>query len=387
MIQESGDKAEIELLFHNKKLTADARLLKIYEYFSTPLSLDEAHLRYNIPFHILHYLVEQFLIIEQEKESCFSLGFLNKAAPAIGKPISWGELLCSQVQDYQSYIVLGIPVDIGAEFGGTRSGPSLIRQNIADEALLSKAVDIFHYETKKIINIKQLQVFDCGDITWNLGESLDSVALRAEQVYSMVFDKKFRCISLGGDHSISKFALKTLLKQEEIQVVHFDAHHDLYQPNHQHYIENHATVFCELLEDKNLLSLTQIGLRTLENFDNKAYRNSNSRLHCISSLEVYNKDYMRHLAHLDPSVPLYISFDIDCLAFPVFHETGTPIVGGLHYYDALNILIYLFQHHQVIGIDFVELRGGRQENMGLQYICQYIYQYFFHRCPSAPFAS
>ena len=41
-----------------------------------------------------------------------------------------------------------------------------------------------------------------------------------------------------------------------------------------------------------------------------------------------------------PNIPYYLSFDIDCLSPNVTADTGTPLIGGLTYYQALSLMDY-----------------------------------------------
>ena len=52
---------------------------------------------------------------------------------------------------------------------------------------------------------------------------------------------------------------------------------------------------------------------------------------------------------------IYISFDVDGLDPSIMPATGTPVPGGLGYYESLNLIKNLIKGRQVVGFDVVEL--------------------------------
>ncbi|MGB1181556.1 MAG: arginase family protein, partial [Candidatus Puniceispirillaceae bacterium] len=52
---------------------------------------------------------------------------------------------------------------------------------------------------------------------------------------------------------------------------------------------------------------------------------------------------------------LYISFDLDGLDPSILPATGTPVPGGLGYYQALDLVASAAKGRQIIGMDIVEL--------------------------------
>ena len=52
---------------------------------------------------------------------------------------------------------------------------------------------------------------------------------------------------------------------------------------------------------------------------------------------------------------IYISFDVDGLDPSVMPATGTPVPGGLGYYESLHLIEDLIKGKEVVGFDVVEL--------------------------------
>jgi arginase family enzyme len=60
---------------------------------------------------------------------------------------------------------------------------------------------------------------------------------------------------------------------------------------------------------------------------------------------------------LPRGIPYYLSFDIDGVSPSFAPETGTPIIGGLTYYQAVELVDYVARNFQLAGVDFVEVGG------------------------------
>ena len=52
---------------------------------------------------------------------------------------------------------------------------------------------------------------------------------------------------------------------------------------------------------------------------------------------------------------VYISFDVDGLDPSIMPATGTPVPGGISYYESLNLIKKMIKGREVIGFDMVEL--------------------------------
>jgi len=77
---------------------------------------------------------------------------------------------------------------------------------------------------------------------------------------SAIKDEKW--IGLGGDHSLSFPMVRGLGNLKPFHIIHFDAHPDLY-PSFQDSLLSHACPFNRIMENQLCESLTQIGIRTM----------------------------------------------------------------------------------------------------------------------------
>jgi agmatinase len=51
---------------------------------------------------------------------------------------------------------------------------------------------------------------------------------------------------------------------------------------------------------------------------------------------------------------VFVTFDVDGLDPSVMPATGTPVIGGLFWYDVIRILRKVASAHRIVGCDIVE---------------------------------
>jgi agmatinase len=183
--------------------------------------------------------------------------------------------------------------------------------------------------------------FEAGDIEPVAGT--DMFTLIENSVYTLIADG-MAPISLGGDHSITYPIVRAFARKfQNLSVVHFDAHHDLYE-SYQGNRYSHASPFARIMEHKLVKRLVQVGIRT----STKDQRDQ-VRKFGVESIE------MRQLTdslQLEFDSPVYISFDVDALdpAFAPGVSHREP--GGMTTRQAIDLIQRL--QGQVVGADIVE---------------------------------
>lgn len=159
-------------------------------------------------------------------------------------------------------------------------------------------------------------------------------------------------VLLGGEHSISYGALKACKeKYGNIGVVQFDAHADL-RNEYGGSKWSHASVMRRAVDDLSL-PLVQFGNRAfcLEEYEaRKAYN--------VCS---FDAEFLAHNSLPENAIPkdfpehIFITFDVDGLDPSIIPDTGTPVAGGLMWYQALDLAKFSLQGRRLIGFDVVEL--------------------------------
>jgi len=147
-------------------------------------------------------------------------------------------------------------------------------------------------------------------------------------------------IALGGEHSITPNVIKTL-KQENLSILHIDAHADL-KDEFDNSKDSHACAMRRTFEiNKNI---TQVGIRS-QSKEEKEFAKENN----IKQLSI-NDNILENLKE-----NVYISLDLDALDPKEMPAVGTPEPNGLTFKEIKNLLKQVFQNKNVIGIDIVEL--------------------------------
>ena len=163
-----------------------------------------------------------------------------------------------------------------------------------------------------------------------------------------------RLLSIGGDHSIAFPLIRAHAETyPKLHILQIDAHGDLYE-NFDDNPFSHASPFARLLEDGQIASLTQVGIRALN-----THQREQVKRYGVQMMEMrhFNPDFIHDLQG-----PLYISLDLDGLdpAFAPGVSHHEP--GGLSTRQVLDLLQGI--NVPVIGADLVEYNPARDvQNM------------------------
>ena len=254
------------------------------------------------------------------------------------------------------FVVAGVPWD-GATTNrpGARFGPGEIR----------RASHMLCDGTHPLLGVAPVEhMADCGDLMLP-NTSLEGMrAALAPQVAQLL--KRHHMIWLGGDHSITLSLLRAYREHfgRPLAMIHFDAHCDTWT-SHFDEPSGHGTWVYEALNEQLIdpkLSI-QIGIRSAAAPETANYVADKGGL-------IYTARDLRGLVsatQLAPvlaavrarlagaeRVPLYLTFDIDCLDPAYAPGTGTPEPGGLSSSQALTLLEELRDLNWV-GMDLCEV--------------------------------
>ena len=155
---------------------------------------------------------------------------------------------------------------------------------------------------------------------------------------------------LGGDHSITFPVLRAIAaKHGPVEILHFDAHPDLYDEldGNRH---SHGCPFARILGEGLARRLVQIGIRTLNPHQLEQAQRFGVEIHTM-------RDLSKQAPRFEFSGPLYLSFDLD--AFDPAHAPGVSHhePGGLSVRQALDWIQAL--ETPLVGADIVELNPPR----------------------------
>ena len=159
-------------------------------------------------------------------------------------------------------------------------------------------------------------------------------------------------VTLGGEHSISYGAVMGVVDalNAPIGLVHIDAHAD-FRDAYQGHAHSHASVMNLLAKEG--LPMASFGVRALAEEEEAARRAHGVITHDgpelvrgqVSSVTLPD-DFPDHI---------YVTFDLDGLDPSVLPATGTPVPGGLGFYQSLDLVESTLKGRKCVGIDIVEL--------------------------------
>ena len=254
------------------------------------------------------------------------------------------------------YVIAGVPWD-GATTNrpGARMGPGEIRR--ASHMLCDGIHPAYRLSPTA-------DLADCGDLTLPntaLGSMRAALEPQARALLS-----RHHMVWLGGDHSITLSLLRAYRAQvgRPLALLHFDAHCDTWE-SHFDEPSGHGTWVYEALGEQLIdpkLSV-QFGIRSAAApATANMVADRGGLIYTARDLRgLYNSAQLapvtsavRARLTAQPAVPVYLSFDIDCLDPAFAPGTGTPEPGGLTTTQALTLLEDL-DDLNYIGMDLCEV--------------------------------
>ena len=238
--------------------------------------------------------------------------------------------------------ILPVPLEKTVSYGkGTSRGPqAIIKASNELERYTGKSEPCIHgIHTHPLLNCNKPLKVIMSDI---------------ENITKDITKQKKIPVILGGEHSITYGAVNgvykglDLPKKDDIGIIQIDAHADL-RKNYENEAHSHASVMYLLGNEK--YKIAQFGVRALskEEVENRKIFN----ILFLDARDIYYKKKFK--LPLNFPQKIYISFDVDGLDPSIMPATGTPVPGGLGYYESLNLIKNLIKGRQVVGFDVVEL--------------------------------
>ena len=243
-------------------------------------------------------------------------------------------------------VLMGIPYDLGTTGrAGTRHGPQAVR--LASANLRWEMREKRHpwgYSA-----FERFKILDFGDLEFPPGESEDMVNRVIDNVESIhALGKKTLCI--GGDHFITLPLLRAVHKHRgTLALIQFDAHTDTYEESDKY---DHGGMFHTAPKERLIVPecSIQLGIRTAYDRDSHEFK----VIPADKLNDMTISDIQSEVMECVGNMPIYLTFDIDCLDPAYAPGTGTPVVGGISSDRALKMIRSL-KGSNVVGADVVEV--------------------------------
>ena len=246
-------------------------------------------------------------------------------------------------------VILPIPYEATTTYRkGCENGP---------DALLEASVQLEYYDDE----LDRETCWDARIYTHSsIADTRDGQSVSSEQMLSvtrdtvsqLIQDDKF-VIALGGEHSITTGIVDAyrLASLEPFTVIQIDAHGDM-RHEYEGSIHNHACVMRRIL-DMGLPTLP-IAIRAV--CKEEADLIKEKSLNVIWAREIAkDPDWIEKAIASIPTNRVFITIDLDGIDPALIPGVGTPEPGGLNWYALTTFLRRVFETHQVIGCDVMEL--------------------------------
>ena len=247
--------------------------------------------------------------------------------------------------DSAGVLVLPVPLDVTASWGrGTAAGPAAIVAASHHLELYDEELDVDVAEAVGGIATHPEPVLPSDPAT-----ASDAVRELAE---GLVRSDRL-LVSLGGEHALTWPLVEAHRGLwPDLCVVQIDAHADM-RSDYMGSIHNHACPMRRLMESG--VHVTSVGIRSMDVDERQFLESPTSRI--WRAHEVAGRLAERSAEILDglPSGTVYLTIDLDGLDPSVCPAVGTPVPGGLGWYETLSFIRALASRTRIVGADVVEL--------------------------------
>ncbi len=240
-------------------------------------------------------------------------------------------------QDFEKakVVIVPIPYDVTTSWrGGTREGPQAIIS-------ASRQLDELFFKGNN-----SSPIFTWDEVELSAGPGQEAIQGIEEIVGNVLKKNKFPFL-LGGEHSITLGGVKAVKrKYPNLSVLQLDAHPDLLDE----YCGSKYTHACVMRRIKDLkIPTVQAGIRSID----------------PEAREYIKKEKIKNIFEA-PGIPIekilkgltknvYLTIDLDVFDTGIMPSVGTPVPGGLGWYEVLNLVERVAKNKNIVGADVVEL--------------------------------
>lgn len=281
-------------------------------------------------------------------------------------------------------VVIPVPWDVTVSYqDGTSQAPELILEESSQlDFSLPNIKDAHQYPVAMLPVPSELHISSklsrpiASSIIENLenGEESDSVKLLEVNQACKRMVESVRAVSngtlksgkiagtIGGDHSTPLGLIQALAEGEtEFGILQIDAHMDLREA-YEGFEFSHASIMFNAMKLESITKLVQVGIRDFCEEELEFIRKNDERIVTFFDETCQRKKWKGEswpkqvdtiIDHLPEKV--YISFDMDGLDPSLCPHSGTPVPGGLSFYEATFLIEAIVKSdRKIIGFDLSE---------------------------------
>lgn len=293
--------------------------------------------------------------------------------------------------DEAKLVLIPVPWEATTSYGGgTSKGPRVIFE-------ASKQIDLFDIDLGNFFEAGIAMLDESPDIKkWNekakksaslvisMDESLTDSELQqaigevnsySVKVNQSVYQETKKILSqgkrvgiIGGDHSSPFGAIQAFLEHHPAMgILHFDAHADM-RKTYEGFHDSHASIMYNVISKTALPKLVQVGIRDFCEEEFEFIKEHGDRVttffdNGLSEKKMSGQTWTSICDDIIQCLPheVYISFDIDGLDPRYCPHTGTPVPGGLDFFEALFLIKKVaMSGRKIIGFDLNEVSPGAE---------------------------
>lgn len=235
--------------------------------------------------------------------------------------------------------VLPVPYEKTVSYGrGTALGPG---------AIIASSGQLERFDGTSDPGAEGIYTWPAVDCSGAPERVIGDIALAVRRILEL---KKIPVV-LGGEHTVTWGVIKGYLDAGETDfgVVQIDAHADL-RDAYEGDKYSHASVMRRVVEAG--IPLVQLGNRAYCEEEREARRKHGVIAHDANAIVPKGVDHIDLPKRFPPKV--FFTLDVDGIDPSVLPATGTPVPGGLTWYQTLGLFESVARQRRIIGFDVME---------------------------------
>jgi agmatinase len=257
-----------------------------------------------------------------------------------GYPLFLGSELPQATPDAARFHVLPVPWERSVSYGaGAAGGPA---------AILRASWQLEVWDGRSAPGREGIHTHPPVDVAGDPEQVLERIRTAVAGILSLGKTP----VVLGGEHTVTLGVVQGLLEagRRDVGVVQIDAHADL-RGTFEGDPFSHACVMHRVAELG--VPLFQLGVRALSEEEVEVRRRFGVR--CLDADALVPGQVDRVTLPEDFPARVYFTLDVDGIDPSVLPATGTPVPGGLSWYQTLGLFESVARQRQVVGFDIMEL--------------------------------
>jgi agmatinase len=235
--------------------------------------------------------------------------------------------------------VVPVPYEKTVSYGhGTAKGP---------DAILAASSQLERFDGSSDPGAEGIYTWPAVDCSGAAEGVIERISLSVRKILKL---KKIPVV-LGGEHTVTWGVIKGYLDAgvKDFGVVQIDAHADL-RDAYEGDKYSHASVMRRVVEAG--VPLVQLGNRAFGEEEREARKKHGVKAFDALDLVPKQKNAIRLPAKFPANV--FFTVDVDGIDPSVLPATGTPVPGGLGWYQTLGLFESVAKQRRIIGFDVME---------------------------------